>query len=138
GGIGVSVRGVLGADFAAASNDGKLAQSSYRFCGAGINQVLCPLNAVFRKRVASNDGALSFAYYDKLGRELMVVTQSFNIGVTDRDLSAVCTHYDRYGRAVEKTEPFFLTGIAVTSADVVHLILRWRLTALPAPKRALQ
>lgn len=85
---------------------------TYRRCGAAAGQVSCPLGAAFRERVKSDGAATRWTYFDRLGRSVLAVGESFNAGVVDADLSAVCIWYDSVGRASAVSAPFFLPGSA--------------------------
>jgi YD repeat-containing protein len=58
--------------------------------------------------VVSNAGPASWIYRDLLGREALKVSLTGNTTLAGKRLSAVCTHYDAYGRVSRVSEPFFL------------------------------
>ncbi|HWU70722.1 MAG TPA: FG-GAP-like repeat-containing protein, partial [Pseudoxanthomonas sp.] len=88
--------------------------TTYRFCGAGTNQVNCPSGAKFRQRVIAEGAPRTWTYFDVLGRPILKAAETFNIGVSGQDVSAVCTGYDAVGRAFKVSNPFFLAGTAGT------------------------
>jgi uncharacterized protein (TIGR02594 family) len=87
--------------------------TTYRTCaGAG-----CPTGAAFRVRVAADDTSTvsdempkQWTYFDKLGRQVLQVKQTHNVGVANMDAVAVCTWYDSAGRVAGVSTPFFLPG----------------------------
>lgn len=86
--------------------------TTYRFCGAGTNQVNCPAGAKFRQQVSVDASARQWTYFDVLGRPIMQASETFNVGMSGQDVSATCTTYDGVGRASKVSNPFFLAGTA--------------------------
>jgi len=86
--------------------------TTYRLCP----QVACPTGAAFRVRVAVDGQPTRWTYFDKLGRTVLVVNQTHNVGMGDMDLAGVCTWYDGAGRVHGVSNPFFLKG-AFGTAD---------------------
>ncbi|MDH5824924.1 FG-GAP-like repeat-containing protein [Luteimonas sp. RD2P54] len=90
-------------------------RTHYRWCGGTIT---CPAGAKFRQQVAAEAAPVQWTYFDALGRPILQATQSFNVGVSDKDASAVCTDYDAAGRPRRVSNPFFLAGTASTAGGV--------------------
>lgn len=84
--------------------------ATYRFCGAGTNQVSCPAGAKFREQVSTEGAPRQWTYYDVLGRSVMKAAETFNVAVIDKDVSASCTDYDATGKPKRVSNPFFLAG----------------------------
>lgn len=78
----------------------------YRDCG----DVSCPSGAKFRQEQRSDGAPSAWTYFDVLGRPVMKVAETFNIGDSGADLSAVCTTYTATGRTARVSNPFFLPG----------------------------
>jgi hypothetical protein len=55
----------------------------------------------------------------------MTVNETFNTGVSGKELSAVCTGYENFGKVSRVTNPFFLAGLAVNmdSASLASVCL---------------
>jgi len=107
----------------------------YRWCGSGVS---CPTGAKVRQVVTSTGAPAQWTYLDQLGRPILVVTQSFNVGVSGKDASGVCTAYDAVGRVTGVSNPFFLPGTAstaggagptVSTGTCTQASLKWTTTA---------
>jgi YD repeat-containing protein len=85
---------------------------TYRWCGAGTNQVGCPAGAVFRQRTIADGAPTKWTYYDVLGRPLIAVGQTFNANVTGQQFAGVCTYFDAENRTRQTSNPFFLNDAA--------------------------
>ena len=83
--------------------------STYRWCGTGTNKVSCPLGAVFRQRIVAEGAPTKWTYFDVLGRPLLAVGQTFNVGVTQQEFAGACSYSDNSGRAERSSIPFFLS-----------------------------
>lgn len=84
-------------------------RTTYRWCGS---QVPCPAGAKFRQRVTTTASPTKWIYFDALGRQVMVASETFNAHIENKDVSAVCTRYDATGNTVGTSNPFFLPGTA--------------------------
>ena len=78
----------------------------YRNC----SDVSCPAGAKFRQEQRADGAPSAWTYFDVLGRPMMKVAETFNIGDSGADLSAVCTTYTATGKAAKVSNPFFLPG----------------------------
>ncbi|NZA25048.1 VCBS repeat-containing protein [Luteimonas sp. SJ-92] len=87
-------------------------RTHYRWCGGTIT---CPAGAKFRQQITPEAAPVQWTYFDALGRPILQATQSFNVGVSGKDASAVCTDYDAAGRPRRVSNPFFLAGTASTA-----------------------
>lgn len=104
---------------------------TYRWCGTG--GVDCPTGARFRQQVEKTAAPTEWAYFDVLGRPIMKATASFNIGVSAKDASAICTRYNQAGKPVSVSNPFFLPGTVAagptgTGAVCSASTLKWTTT----------
>ncbi|MEO8002779.1 MAG: FG-GAP-like repeat-containing protein, partial [Arenimonas sp.] len=86
---------------------------TYRYCGAGTNQVLCPTAAKFREQILTDAAPKHWTYFDSLKRPVMEITETFNDGVSGKDFSAVCKSYDINGRTSFVSDPFFLSAAQI-------------------------
>lgn len=91
----------------------------YRWCGTGTGQVTCPTGAKFRQETLTTDAPGQWTYLDVLGRPIMQATQTFNVGVSGKDVSAVCTTYDLTGKPRRVSNPFFLPGAAGSAGPTI-------------------
>lgn len=89
-------------------NSGVRSLTTYRTC----SQVDCPAGAAFRQQVETTAAPRQWTYLDVLGRLVMHAGETFNVGVSGKDVSAVCTDYDAVGRPKRVSNPFFLAGTA--------------------------
>lgn len=114
-----AVNGALGREYftwaqtspnATPGNGGANSLTTYRWC----TQVACPAGAKFRRQVATQGAPRQWSYFDVLGRPVMKAVETFNAGVNDQDVSAVCTDYDIAGNPKRASNPFFLPGTAGT------------------------
>jgi RHS repeat-associated protein len=85
--------------------------TTFRWCTSGSGAVACPARARFRSKTTATASPTQWTYYDVLGREVLKVGQSFNVGVSGQDASAVCTEYDAVGRGHRVSLPFFVPGV---------------------------
>ena len=124
----IAVKGMMGREyytftqttqFLELPNGGITTRMTYRWC-SGANSVPCPAGARYRLQEVASAAPRKWSYFDALGRPMMVATESFNVGVSGQDVSAVCTAYDAAGRPQRVSNPFFLTGTGGTDgpADV--------------------
>ena len=91
----------------------------YRWCGAGTGQVTCPVGAKFRQETLTTEAPGQWTYFDVLGRPILQATQTFNVGVSGKDASAVCTTYDTTGKPRGISNPFFLPGTVGASGPAI-------------------
>lgn len=84
--------------------------TTYRWC-TGTNSVNCPNNAKFRQQVVADGSPTQWVYFDTLGRPIMKAAQTFNAGISGKDVVAVCTTYDGTGKPKRASNPFFLAGL---------------------------
>jgi len=93
--------------------DGTKTSWSYQFC-AGVNggTASCPTGAKYLATVTplaadgvTQNGPISTAYYDMLGRAIAGDTQGF-----DGSLIRGATLYDAVGRVSQKSRPYFVSG----------------------------
>lgn len=114
----VAIKGALGRDYytwsqsspeASPGRGGVTGLTTYRWC-SGANAVTCPAGAIFRQQVAVTAAPRQWTYFDVLGRPIMKASETFNAGVNDQDVSAMCTEYDGAGRTLRSSLPFFLPG----------------------------
>src|SRR5690606_2882458 len=90
------------------NNSGVRSLTTYRTC----TQVNCPTGAAFRQQVEVTAGPRKWTWLDVLGRPVMEAAETFNVGVSGKDVSAVCTDYAAVGRPRRVSNPFFLAGTA--------------------------
>jgi YD repeat-containing protein len=111
------ITGALGRDFFASTqthpnggfDEGSVRSlTTYRWCG----QVACPAGAKFRQQVVTTGAPRQWSWFDVLGRPVMQAAETFNAGVADQDVSAVCTAYEATGKPARSSHPFFLPGTA--------------------------
>lgn len=86
---------------------GVRAMTKYRDCG----DVGCPAGARFRQEQKVDAAPTVWTYFDVLGRPVMKVSETFNVGDPDHDLTAVCTTYTATGKPARVSNPFFLPGV---------------------------
>ncbi|WP_202844157.1 toxin TcdB middle/N-terminal domain-containing protein [Luteimonas saliphila] len=91
----------------------------YRWCGTAAGEVTCPTGAKFRQETLTTDAPGQWTYLDVLGRPIMQATQTFNVGVSGKDVSAVCTTYDLTGKPRRVSNPFFLAGTAGSNGPTI-------------------
>lgn len=103
----------------AANTVGVVGITTYRWCNSGAGAVTCPARARFRSKTVATAAPTLWTYHDVLGREVLKVTQTFNVGVAGKDAAGVCTEYDAVGRAHRVSTPFFLSGTAGGEPDGV-------------------
>jgi RHS repeat-associated protein len=117
----VAIKGGLGRDYyswsqtapqASPGSGGISGITTYRWCQGGSGAVACPTGAVFRQQVVATAAPRQWVYFDVLGRPIMKAAETFNAGVNNQDVSAVCTEYDAVGRVSRSSNPFFLSGTA--------------------------
>jgi len=94
-------------------------QTTWRWCGGGGNQVPCPTGARFRQQVKTTAAPTRWTYFDVHARPVLGVSESANVGISNRDASAVCTRYDAAGRVIGASVPFFLPGTVTGSGPPV-------------------
>ncbi|MBS0457900.1 MAG: VCBS repeat-containing protein, partial [Proteobacteria bacterium] len=82
--------------------------TTYRWCGNAANTVSCPVGAVFRQQTLADGAPTKWTYYDVLGRPVLAVGASFNVGVTGQAFSGVCTYANAVGLSERVSIPFFL------------------------------
>ncbi len=70
------------------------------------------MGAKFRQQVATQAAPRQWTYLDVLGRAVMKAGETFNAGVSDQDVAAVCTDYEATGKPKRVSNPFFLPGTA--------------------------
>lgn len=97
--------------------------TTYRWCNSGNGAVACPPRAKFRTKTTTTAASTHWVYYDLLGREVLKVAQTFNIGVSGKDTVGVCTEYDAVGRASRVSTPFFLAGTSASGepSDIANV-----------------
>jgi RHS repeat-associated protein len=83
---------------------------TYRWCGSATSHASCPSGAKFRVRKLTMGAPTEWTYFDVLGRPVMKAAETFNIGVSGKDISAVCTTYTVAGKVKQVSNPFFLPG----------------------------
>lgn len=89
--------------------------SRYDWCvppatGSGfVSTVTCPAGAVYRVEVTSSGQPTQRSYYDLLGRSILSETQAYAAG----QWTATATAYDRLGRSVQTSEPYFSSGASL-------------------------
>lgn len=121
GGSATATYGPLGRQQTSADTSGAQSASEFHWCaGSGVSgQVAaCPsdIGAVFRQTAYSLGGTRSVTYFDRLGREVFALSESFNRYDENagNDWVGVCKTYDGRGRTVAVTEPFFVGNVAIS------------------------
>ena len=84
--------------------------TTYRWC-SGANSVNCPTGAKFRQQVVTDGSPTQWVYFDILGRPIMKAAQTFNAGLSGKDVVAVCTTFDGTGKPKRASNPFFVAGL---------------------------
>lgn len=84
--------------------------TTYRWCGSG--GVDCPTGAKFRQTTTTDGAPTQWVYFDLLGRPILKAAQTFNAGVSGKDVAAVCTTFDGTGKPKRASNPFFVAGVA--------------------------
>lgn len=135
----LAVAGALGRDYytwtqttpgATPGNGGAASLTTYRKC----SQVACPAGASFRQQVVAQGAPRQWAWFDVLGRPVLKASETFNVGVSGQDVSAVCTDYDLAGKPKRVSTPFFLPGVAEAEgpANLANICLaaerKWTVT----------
>ncbi|MEG3791938.1 FG-GAP-like repeat-containing protein, partial [Lysobacter sp. CCNWLW3] len=124
----VAESGALGRDYAtwnqtsptsAPGSGGAYGYTRYRWCGTGAGAVSCPAGARFRQETTATAAPASWTYFDMLGRPLMKASETFNVGVSGKDISAVCTEYEAAGKPLRTSNPFFLSGTVGSAGPTV-------------------
>lgn len=99
---------------------GNWQETEYLFCSVSLN---CPTGTAYVVKGTSAAGALSYAYFDVLNRNIRSVTKD----VKDR-LVYADTEYDSLGRAIRKSEPYFSTASPLywteTSYDILGRVIK--------------
>ena len=83
--------------------------TTYRWCSGSVD---CPNNAKFRQQVVADGAPTQWVYFDLLGRPILKAAQTFNAGVSGKDVVGVCTTYDGTGKPKRASNPFFIAGTA--------------------------
>ncbi len=121
--------GPLGRQTLSEDATGAASATEFHWCqgvNGGTREAECPtaIGAVFRQTSYVRGGPRSIAYFDRLGRQVFTMAESFNRYDTDaaNDWVATCTTYDGRGRTVAVTEPYFLagTGSSLPGAPAAH------------------
>lgn len=99
---------------------------TYRWCTGASGPVTCPAGAKVRQETTATAAPSQWAYLDVLGREILKVTETFNVGTTQA-YSAVCTGYDAAGRVSRVSNPFFLWNSNYSGACTAAS-LQWTVT----------
>ncbi len=99
------------------SSDAAFAESAseYHWCAgmnSGAQEASCPSGATFRVTTWTKGGTRGVTYFDKLGRQFLALTESFNRydGDSGNDWIGMCTVYDTRGRSVRVSEPAFVAA----------------------------
>jgi RHS repeat-associated protein len=74
--------------------------------GATVS-VSCPAGAVYRVEHINAGAPTSWAFFDKMGREFLSVSESFNVG----QFTAAHKTFDVLGRVVEQSDPYFVSSV---------------------------
>ena len=88
--------------------------TTYRWC-SGSGSVNCPNTAKFRQQTVTDGAPTQWTYFDSLGRPILKAAQTFNAGISGKDVVATCTTYDGTGKPKRASNPFFLAGTAGAS-----------------------
>lgn len=121
--------GPLGRQTLSEDATGAASATEFHWCqgvNGGTREAECPtaIGAVFRQTSYVRGGPRSIAYFDRLGRQVFTMAESFNRYDADaaNDWVATCTTYDGRGRTVAVTEPYFLagTGSSLPGAPAAH------------------
>ncbi|KAB8189476.1 hypothetical protein FKV24_009355 [Lysobacter maris] len=100
-------------------NGGQESLTTYRWCGSGSGQVSCPTGGKFRQETIASGAPAVWTYMDVLGRPIMKASETYNINVSGKDVSAVCTDYNAAGQSKRVSNPFFLAGTAGSNGPTV-------------------
>ena len=121
GGSATATYGPLGRQQISEDSTGAKTVSEYHWCagGSATGQVAaCPsdIGAVFRQTAYAYGGTRSVTYFDRLGREVFALSESFNRYDENagNNWVGVCKTYDGRGRTVAVTEPFFVGNVATS------------------------
>lgn len=121
GGSATATYGPLGRQQTSADSTGARTVSEFHWCAGGsatAQVAACPsdLGAVFRQTAYALGGSRSVTYFDRLGREVFALSESFNRYDENaaNDWVGVCKTYDGRGRTVAVTEPFFVGNVAIS------------------------
>jgi RHS repeat-associated protein len=113
--------GPLGRQQTSTDSTGAKSVSEFHWCGGSGSSgqvAACPsdIGAVFRKTSYALGGSRSVTYFDRLGREVFALSESFNRYDENaaNDWVGVCKTYDGRGRTVAVTEPFFVGNVAIS------------------------
>lgn len=118
GGYKQATYGEMGRQQTATDASGSQTLSEFHWCSSasGSPVAACPsdLGAVFRQTSYALGGTRSVTYFDKLGREVFALTETFNRydENSGNDWVGACKTYDNRGRTVAVTEPFFVGNVA--------------------------
>ncbi|MBE5316075.1 MAG: VCBS repeat-containing protein [Xanthomonadales bacterium] len=121
GGSATATYGPLGRQQTSTDSTGAKTVSEFHWCaggGASGQVAACPsdIGAVFRQTSYALGGTRSVTYFDRLGREVFALSESFNRYDENaaNDWIGVCKTYDGRGRTVAVTEPFFVGNVAIS------------------------
>ena len=98
--------GALGRKYYEGSNTGVASTVTWRWCSglSGVSiTVPCPNFATYRVQTSAAGAPTSWAYFDRLDREVMTVRQGFD----GAQFIAVRKVYDEVGRPKKVSEPYF-------------------------------
>lgn len=121
GGTASATYGPLGRQLTSTDSTGSNSVSEFHWCagGSATGQVAaCPsdIGAVFRQTAYVYGGTRSVTYFDRLGREVFALSESFNRYDNNaaNDWVGVCKTYDGRGRTITVSEPFFIGNVATS------------------------
>ncbi len=111
--------GALGRQYLSYTNAGQLSYTLYAWCDGSI---ACPTNAVYRVKsfaagetsaASTQPAPTSWAYFDKLGRSIVGVKESFGAS----QYIAASTSYDHKARQIIASEPYFVANPELSGAS---------------------
>jgi RHS repeat-associated protein len=128
--------GSLGRPYYSADNTGTATVETYRWCGGAAGEVGCPLGQSFRRKTVTSGATTVFTYFDKLGRESIVVVHAFESTDPGRHWRATCQSHDAHGRSESETIPFFLPSTSGSGSEPVFSVGSNPCWGTGAPARA--
>lgn len=107
------------------NNDGVGSWSAVEYlkCTSSLE---CPAGTSFVVRKTAAGGSLSLEYFDILGRTIRTATQGFA-----GRLSYVDSEYDKFGRGLRTSEPYFKGSVPVWTKNEYDIVGRVIKTTLP-------
>ncbi len=111
-----SAYSAFGEKYFSSSNTGTRTLMRRRWCDDASSDIRCPadMGAVFVTETKSAGAPTSWSYSDKLGREILTISEGFSAS----QFVGVISYFDRLGRPAKVSEPFFSYSPVATSGSL--------------------